>query len=110
MNNATQLATTIEGMAMGYGASTKNGTYLLSLASLCESETANFNAATLEISGPIPTYSANGTDFSGEKLAAKLRGLNFLFPESITVMTTHDLFSYRIKHLGNLVTSIRLEA
>jgi len=99
-----------EEMACNYGCTSKKGDLLLTISALCE-DADNEGAVRYEqggLIGQIPTCSKAGSDFAGENMIQRLLGLACLFPALCHPLITHDLNSFSIPKIGELVTEIRM--
>lgn len=108
-----------------YGSLTKKGFHLHTLSILCEiAEKAEARRADgyedgepkvwyddyngIGLMGQIPPCMEHGTDFCQEGMRSRLKGMENAFPGLVYALTTHDLNSFKIPHIGNLVTEIRM--
>lgn len=99
-------------MAASYGRATDRGHMLTVISLLCHAadmgEVEYTRIENIGLAGTIPSCIENGTDFSQEGMRSNLRGLAARFPGLCHTLTTHDLNSFQIPSIGNLVTEIRM--
>lgn len=99
-------------MAASYGRTTERGHMLTVISLLCHAadrgEIEYTRLESVGLTGTIPSCIEAGTDFSQEGMRSNLRGLAARFPEHCHTLTTHDLNSFKIPSIGNLVTEIRM--
>ncbi len=104
-------AETIREMAKHYGCSSKRGDVLLTIAALClAAEKGRCYSDAGRLYGQIPSAIEMGSDFSQENMQCRLLGLKCLYPELISVLTTHDLDCFEIFNVGELISGIRIAA
>ena len=99
----TDWAKTAMRMVEDYGATSRKGDLLLTVAALCKGHAENM------IQAQVPSCYEMGSDFAGEEMTRRVLGLGVLFPDFVTPLVTHDLNSFTIKSVPGLLTAIRLE-
>jgi len=83
------------------------------LSYLCEAADAGLVSYTetdgkVGITGQIPDCSQHGTAFAADGMRCILLGLGAKYPNHCVTLVTHDLNSFTIPGLGDLITEIRL--
>ena len=108
-------------MAAHYGYTTQKGSALHTLSMLCEkadedgsvryednSARQGLVCGKIGLIGQIPSCIEHGTDFTQEEMGGRLCGLEAAYPGYCYALTTHDLNSFNIASIGDLVTEIRM--
>lgn len=91
-------------VANNYGNLTKKGALLLTVAALCNGATSK------KIAAQIPDRFDMGTNFIGDNMVNRLLGLTARYPDRVTALITHDLRSFKIDSIPDLLTDIRIDA
>jgi len=103
-----------EEMAMHYGCTTYKGVRLISLSQLCVAADRGDRGVEytdygkIGLIGAIPSCIENGSDFCQEAMRDRLCGFSSLYPNLCYAKITHDLNSFEIPSIGDLVTEIRM--
>lgn len=109
----TKWAEIAEDMAMHYGCTSSKGEALVTLSQICKKADEGVveyieRGGKIGIKGAIPSCIENGLDFSQESMRGRLSCLGSLYPEKCHALITHDLNSFEIVSIGELITEIRM--
>lgn len=96
---------------MNYGTKTAKGEMLITISQLCVAADRGDRGVSytdLGMKGLIPSCIENGADFSQDNMRGRVGGLASVFPCQCHSLTTHDLNSFDIPKIGELITEIRM--
>lgn len=103
-----------EEMTMQYGTQTPKGQMMPTVNQLRiaadrgDRGVSYTNNSKIGLIGAIPSCIENGSDFSQEAMRGRLTGLDAVLPELCRALVTHDLNSFDIPSIGELITEIRM--